>query len=109
MGGRHEEMSWVMWISGNNGIEEKVPIVMKESAMSISMCKIPSNGKTCKIKICRLLRSSPERNGDHQKRNSVNGAFLTLIQISRESCAALRTGFRSIQTDEKLSEAYTPL
>ena len=109
MGGRHEEMRWVMWISGNNGIEEKVPIVMKESAMSISMCKIPSNSKTCKIKICRLLHSSPERNGGHQKRSSINGALPTLIQIYQENCAALRTGFRSIQTDAKPSVVCIPL
>ena len=38
-------MRRAMWISGNNGIEEKVPIELKGPAMSISMCKTPSNSK----------------------------------------------------------------
>lgn len=38
-------MKRVMWISGNNDIEEKVPIEMKGPVMSISMCKTPSNSK----------------------------------------------------------------
>ena len=38
-------MKRVMWISGNNDIEEKVPIKMKGPVMSISMCKTPSNSK----------------------------------------------------------------
>ena len=41
--GEQGEMRSVIWISGNNGIEEKVPIEMKGSVMSISKCKTPLN------------------------------------------------------------------
>ena len=40
----------MMWISGNNGIEERVLIEMKEPVMSISTCKTLSNNKNLQDK-----------------------------------------------------------
>ena len=81
--------------------------------MSISMCKTPSNSNNLQDKDLppvTLITGKEWRPSEKEFRQwSISYPDADLQRISRESCAALRTGFRSIQTDEKLSEACTPL